>query len=84
MSSNHYVGFVDGACRSTWNLSFPALALFAPNGELINLQGIFLEWTTNYITEYSGVIQLLSEAVALAIRNLVVKVIFTTRCVTIE
>lgn len=73
MSSGHYIGFADGACHSTRNLSFVEPVLYDPNGELINLQGIFLNRTTNNITEYSAVIELLSEAVALGIRVLVVK-----------
>jgi len=73
MSSGHYIGFVDGACRSTWNLSSAAWVLYDLNGELINLQGIFLGQTINNIVVYSAVIELLSEAVALGIRDLVVK-----------
>ena len=73
MSSNHYVNFADGACRSTRNLSSAAWALFAPDGELITLQGICLGRTTNNITEYSAVIELLSEAIDFKIRDLVVK-----------
>ena len=72
MLSNHYVDFVDGACRSTRNLS-TAWALFSPEGELIDLQGIFMGWMTNNIAEYSAVIELLSESSSLGIRNLVVK-----------
>ena len=66
-------GFSDGACRSMQNLSSAAWALFAPDGELVDLQGIFLGRTTNNIVEYSAVIELLSEVVALGIRNVVVK-----------
>ena len=73
MSSNHYVGFADGASCSTRNLSSAAWALFSPNVELINLQGICLGRTTDNIDEYSAVIELLSEAMSLGIRNLVVK-----------
>ena len=73
MSSDHYVGFADGACHSTRNLSSATWALFAPDGELINLQGIFLGQTTNNVAEYSAVIELLSDAIDLGIRDLVVK-----------
>ena len=51
MSSNHYVGFADGVRCSTWNLSFATWELFAPDGELVDLQGIFLGQTTNNISE---------------------------------
>ena len=72
-SSSHYIGFADGACRSTWNPSSAAWVLYDPNDELINLQGIFLGWTTNNTAGYSAVIELLSESVSLGIRDLVVK-----------
>jgi len=64
MSSNLDVGFVDGACHSTYNLCSTAWALFAPDSDLVNLQGIFLGHTTNNISKYSVVIELLLEAVA--------------------
>ncbi len=67
------VGYADGASRSMQNLSSAAWVLYDLNGELINLQGIFLGRTTNNIAEYSAFIELLSEAVALGIRDLVVK-----------
>jgi len=67
-----HVGFFDGACRSTRNLSSVAWAIYNPNGDLIDLQGIFLGRTTNNIVEYSAVIKLLSEAITLGIRELVV------------
>ena len=73
MSSNHYIGFADGACHSTQSLSSTAWALFAPDGELINLQGIFLGQKTNNISKYSAFIELLSNEINLSIRDLVVK-----------
>jgi len=73
MSSSHYIGFVDGAYCSTQNLSFKSWVLYDPNGDVINLQGIFLGWATNNIVEYSVVIELLSEAAILGTRDLVVK-----------
>jgi len=67
-----YVGFDDGACRSTHNLSFAAWVIYDPHGELIDLQGVFLGRTTNNVAEYSVVIELLAEVVNLGIRALVV------------
>ena len=72
MSATPHIGFVDGACRSTQNLSSAAWAIYDPNGELIDLQGIYLGRTTNNIVEYNVVIKLLSEAIDLGIRELVV------------
>ena len=48
--------FVDGAYHSTRTLSSTAWAIYDPNGELVNLQGICLGRTTNNIAEYSAVI----------------------------
>ena len=72
MSSSPYVGFVDGACRSTCNLSSAAWAIYDPHGELLDLQGMCLGRTTNNVTEYCVVIELLVEAINLGIRALVV------------
>lgn len=72
MFMSPYVGFTDGACRSTRNISSVAWAIYATNGELIDLQGICLGQTTNNIVEYRSVIKLLSEASALDIREMVV------------
>ena len=48
--------------------------IYDPHGELIDLQGIYLGHITNNIVEYSAVIELLLEAIALGIRELVVSV----------
>ena len=68
-----YVGFADGAFRSTKNLSSEAWVIYDPDGELINLQGIFLGPTTNNVAEYSAVLELLTKAFNLGIRALLVK-----------
>ena len=41
-SSKHFVGYADGANRSTQNLSSAAWDIFSPNDELVSLQGIVL------------------------------------------
>ena len=56
MSVTPYVGFVDGASRSTQNLSSAAWVIYNPNGELINLQDIYLGRTKNNVSEYSAII----------------------------
>ena len=72
MSSTPYIGFADGACRSTRNLSSAAWVIYDPHGELIDLQGVCLGRTTNNVAEYCAVIELLTEAINLGIRALVV------------
>eukprot|EP00253_Pinus_taeda_P022194 PITA_22194 len=72
MSVSPHIGFANGACCSTWNLSSTTWVIYDPHGELIDLQGICLGQTTNNIAEYNTIIELLSEAIALDIRELVV------------
>ena len=68
MSITPFVGFADGASRSTRNLSSVAWVIYNPAGELVNLQGVFLGPTTNNVAEYSVILELLNEAVNLIIR----------------
>jgi ribonuclease HI len=68
-----YVGFVDGASHSTQNLASVAWEIYMPTDELISLHGICLGRATNNITEYSTVIELLTEAISLGIHRLVVR-----------
>ena len=72
MSISPYVGFADGASRSKRNLYSVAWVIYDPIGELINLQGICLGLATNNVTEYSAVLELLTEAVNLGIHALLV------------
>jgi hypothetical protein len=62
-----YVGFADGASRSTQNLASAAWAIYAPTNELISLRGVCLGRATNNIAEYSVVIELLVDAISLGI-----------------
>ena len=72
MSNTPYIGFADGAFRSTRNLSSAAWVIYDPHGELVDIQGVCLGCTTNNVAEYSAVIELLAEAINLGIRTLVV------------
>ena len=72
MSGAPYIGFANGACCSTRNLSSAAWVIYDPHGELIGLQGVYLGCTTNHVAEYSAVIELLAEAINLGMRTLLV------------
>ena len=72
MSDAPYVGFVDGACHSTRDLSSAAWVIYDPHDELVDLQGVCLGCTTNNVAECSVVIELLIEAINLGICTLVV------------
>ena len=69
MSITPYVGFPDGASRNTKNLSLAAWVIYDPAGELIELQGICLGRTTNNVAKYSTVLELLTEATNLGLRE---------------
>jgi ribonuclease HI len=68
-----YIGFADGASRSTRNLASAAWAIYTPTNELVSLRGVCLGRATNNIAEYSVVIELLVDAISLGIRHLVVR-----------
>ena len=58
-----FVGYADGASRSTQNLSFSSWAIFAPNDELVSFQGFFIGRYTKNIAEYNALIELHSNAI---------------------
>ena len=66
-------GYADGANRSTQNLSSTAWAIFAPNSELVSFQGICIGILTNNITEYSVLIELLSDAISFGINRIIIR-----------
>ena len=72
-SSLPYIGFVDGANRSTWNLASAAWAIYAPTNELVSLRGVCLGRATNNIAEYSAVIELLIDAISLGIPRFIIR-----------
>ena len=72
-SSLPYIGFADGASRSTRNLASAAWEIYAPTTELISLRGVCLGRATNNIVEYSAIIELLVDAISLRICHLVVR-----------
>jgi hypothetical protein len=72
MSLLPYIGFANGASRSTQNLAYVSWEIYAPTDELISLHGVFLGRATNNIVEYNAVIELLTDDVSLGIRHLIV------------
>ena len=72
MSGSPYVGFADGASRSTRNFSSAAWVIYDPHGELVDIKGVCLGCTINNVAEYSAIIELLAEVINLGIRSLVV------------
>ena len=68
-----YIGFVDGACCSTQNISSAAWVICSPTDELFSIHGICLGKTMNNIEEYSVVIELLSYSITFGIRCLIIR-----------
>jgi len=72
MSDTPYIGFTDGAYHNTQNLSSVAWVISDPHSELVDLKGVCLGCTINNVAKYNVVIELLTEAINLGIRTLVV------------
>jgi ribonuclease HI len=73
MPSLPYIGFTDGASRSTQNLASTAWVIYAHMNELVGIHGVYLGHATNNIVEYSAVIELLTDTISLGIHHLVVR-----------
>ena len=59
-----YVGYFDGTSRSTHNLSSAAWVIYDLNVEVVILQGIRIDLSTNNIDEYIALIELLSNVIS--------------------
>ena len=68
-----YIGFADGAYRSTQNISSAAWVIYSPTDELVSMHGVSLGQTTNNVVEYSAVIELLFDAISFGIQRLIVR-----------
>ena len=68
-----FVGYADGASRSSRNLSSAAWAIFDPSGGLGSFRGVSIGQSTNNIAEYSALIELLSDAITHGICRLLVR-----------
>jgi ribonuclease HI len=72
-SSLPYIGFANGASRSTQNLASTAWEIYNPTNERVSLRGVCLGCATNNISEYRVVIELLVDVISLGILHLVVR-----------
>ena len=68
-----YLGYADGANRSSRHAAWAAWVIFNPSNEFVDAGGIFLGHATNNLAEYEAVIALMTNASALGIRSLVVR-----------
>ena len=67
-----YLGYTDGANRSSRHTTSTAWVIFNPSNEFVDAGGIFLGRATNNLAEYEAVIALMTNASALGIRSLVI------------
>ena len=68
-----FIGYGDEASHSTRNLSSATWAIFDPSSELVSFRGICISRSTNNIIKYNALMELLSDAIAHAIRRLVAR-----------
>ena len=68
-----YIGYTDGENRSSQNVASAAWVIFNPSNEFPDSGDIFFSGATNNLAEYEIVIALMTNAFALGIRSLVVR-----------
>ena len=70
MESSIYIGFVDGASRHTQHSTSATWVIYTPMGQVLSSGGICLRPSSNNVTEYSTVIELLWDAISHGIPSL--------------
>ena len=73
MSSERYIGFVDGASHHTCNLALAAWVIYSSSRQLVTAGGACLGPATNNVAEYRDVIELLWDALSRGITQLEVQ-----------
>ena len=73
MSSERYIGFTDGASCHTCNVASAAWVIYSPSGQLVAMRGACLVPTSNNVSEYRAVIELLWDALSCGITQLEVR-----------
>jgi ribonuclease HI len=68
-----YLGYADGANRSSRHAASAAWIIFIPSNELVDAGSIFLGRATNNLAEYEVVISLMTNASTLGIHSLVIR-----------
>ena len=68
-----HIRYADGMNRCSRNVASATWVIFNPSNEFLDVGGIFLGRTTNNLVEYEAVIALMTNASALGIRSLVVR-----------
>ena len=67
-----YTGFADGASHHTLNLASTTWVIYEPSSHLLSSGSTCLGPSTNNITEYNAIIELLLDAISHGIQHMVV------------
>ena len=68
-----YISYADGANRISRHTASAAWVIFNPSNEFVDAGGIFLGRATNNLAEYEAVIALMTNASALGVCSLVIR-----------
>ena len=68
-----HIGYTDGTNRCSRNAASTAWVIFNPSNEFVNVGGIFLGHATNNLVEYEAVIALMTNASALGVCSLIIR-----------
>ena len=64
MESSTYIGFADGTSHHTQHSDSAAWVIYTPMGQVLSSGGVCLRPSSNNVTEYSIVIELLRDAIS--------------------
>ena len=73
MEYSIYIGFPDGASRHTQNSTSAAWVIYTPMGQVLSSIGVCLRPSSNNVSEYSVVIELLQDSISHGVLSLEVE-----------
>ena len=74
MESSIYIRFTDSASRHTQNSALAAWVMYTPTGQVLSSGGICLQPSSNNVSEYSVVIELLCDSISHGVLSLEVHI----------
>ena len=73
MESSIYIGFIDGSSCHTQNSASATWVIYTPMGQVLSLRGVCLWPSSNNVTEYSVIIELLQDSISHGVLSLEVR-----------
>ena len=70
MDSSVYIGFADCTSRHTQNSASDAWVIYTPMGQVLHSRGICLWPSSNNVSKYSVIIELLCDAISHGVHSL--------------